>query len=98
MVQLPQEDESLDYKEQLSSQHNKSSRVHAAYLTKMKIAYVEERSTRNIIHTNEQGVIIGLSTKWHRAVKSLAKRENYFKLKNYNEHPLAWSIVLNKIQ
>jgi hypothetical protein len=31
-------------------------------------------------------------------VKSLARREINFKLKNYNEHPLAWSIVLNKIQ
>jgi hypothetical protein len=64
----------------------------------MMIAYAKGRSTRNIIHTNEQGVIIGLWTKWHGAVKSLARREINFKLKNYNEHPLAWNIVLNKIQ
>jgi ribosomal protein S3 len=73
MVHLPQEDESLDYKEQLSSQYNKSCRILATYLTEMMIAYAKGRSTRNIIHTNEQGVIIGL---WNIVLNKIQQELN----------------------
>jgi hypothetical protein len=97
MMRLPQEDDSSD-DDQRSNQQNKSRRVHAAYLSEMKNAHSEGRPAHHIIQTSEQGVILGLRTKWHGAVKSLARREIDYKLKNYNDHPLAWSIVVGKIQ
>jgi hypothetical protein len=60
MVRLPHEDERFDCEEQPSNKHNKSRRVHAAYLSEMKTAYAKGRLARHIIHTNDQGVITGL--------------------------------------
>jgi hypothetical protein len=96
MMRLLQEDNNSD-DDQPTSQQNKSRRVHAAYLCEMKNAHSEGRLLCHIIQTSKQGIIINLHTKWHGAVKSLAQLEIDYK-KNYNDHPLAWSIVVGKIQ
>jgi hypothetical protein len=96
MVSLPQEESSDS--DQPNSRRSSTRRAHAAYLSEMKNAHTEGRRARHIIQTNEQGIIIGLRTKWHGAVKALARREIDFKLRNYNDHPMAWSIVLANIQ
>ena len=96
MVSLPQEESSDS--DQPNSRRGSARRAHAAYLSEMKNAHTEGRRARHIIQTNEQSIIIGLRTKWHGAVKALARREIDFRLRNYNDHPMAWSIVMANIQ
>jgi hypothetical protein len=97
MVPLPQ-DVNPSELEQFSGQRKQNHQVHNAYLYEMKNAHAEGREAKHVVRTNEQGIIIGLHSKWHGAVKALAKREIDYKLRNYNEHPLSWTIVFNNIQ
>jgi hypothetical protein len=73
MVSLLQEESSNSY--QSNSRQSSARRAHTAYLLEMKNAHTERRRARHIIQTNEQGIIIGLRTKWHGVVKALARRE-----------------------
>jgi hypothetical protein len=67
------------------------------YFKEMVNAHSEQWQPRFPIPTDADGRVIGLKTKWHNSVRSIAKTILRWDIQNYREHPTEWSWVLNTL-
>ena len=70
---------------------------HAAY-GEMRAAHAHGRQARFPIPTTPTGDIIGQRTKWHRAVRAIAKRTLDWSIREHKKHPVSWKWSLSTIQ
>ena len=64
----------------------------------MRAAHAAGKQARFPIATTPAGDIIGQRTKWHRAVRSIAKRTLDWSIREHKKHPISWKWSLDTIQ
>ena len=64
----------------------------------MRAAHAAGRQARFPIATTPSGDIIGQRTKWHRAVRAIAKRTLDWSIREHKKHPVSWKWSLATIQ
>jgi hypothetical protein len=67
------------------------------YFREMVTAHSEQRQPRFPTPIDAEGKVVGLKTKWHNSVRSIAKTILRWDIRNYKEHPTEWSWILNTL-
>jgi hypothetical protein len=67
------------------------------YLREMVNAHADQRQPKFPIPTNPEGKVIGLKTKWHNSVRSIARNVLRWDIRKYYEHPTEWKWILNTL-
>lgn len=72
--------------------------LHQIGYTEMRAAHAAGRQGKFPIPTTPSGEIIGQRTKWHRAVRAIAKRTLDWSIREHKKHPVSWKWSLDTIQ
>jgi hypothetical protein len=94
---IPMQALSDSEKDRINKRRREQRAHERPFFKEMVNAHTEQRQPSFPIPTDAQGKVIGLKTKWHNSVRSIAKNILRWDIREYKQHPTEWNWVITSL-
>ena len=84
-------------RERINKRRREQRAQERPFFKEMVNAHAEQRQPRISIPTDADGKVIGLKTKWHNSVRSIAKNLLRWDIREYKQYPTEWNWVITSL-